>query len=501
MPLPQTEPCLEGGTTANDEARIRRIVRKVDWRLIPILFFTYMLNFMDKTILSSASVFGLIDDTHLVGQQYSWVSSIFYFGYFFWEYPTNVLIARLPVAKYLAFTTFLWGIVVAVTAACVNYGGLLAVRFLLGVAEATITPAFMFITTTWYTRDEIPVRTGIWFAGNSIGGLVASLLAYGVGHIHHPLHPWMWMFIILGVLTFLWGFVLLAFLPDSISNARFLNEDEKEIMTKRAIIKGTGRTEQVSWRWDQTVECLMDPKSWIIFCITILTQIPNGGTQNFANLVIKSFGFTSLESTLINIPASVVSALSISVTGWLAGRYSRLNNILIICVVALAVTGSAIIYSRRHIPHKGAPLFGFFLIETGPAILPLVMSLVQANYKGVTKKQTMTAMMFIAYCAGNIAGPQFFRTKEAPVYNTAFKAILICYVLAAALAAALRVYLSWLNKKRDREEGVVSGAETGDEPVKVPGKDVDAMVMDITLQAEDYDDVTDWKTVGFRYRL
>lgn len=62
MSSPQTGTALEGGTP-NDAARIRRIVRKIDWRLIPLLFFTYMLNFMDKTILSSASVFGLIDDT------------------------------------------------------------------------------------------------------------------------------------------------------------------------------------------------------------------------------------------------------------------------------------------------------------------------------------------------------------------------------------------------------------------------------------------------------
>ena len=108
----------------------------------------------------------LTDVQHLVGQQYSWVSSIFYFGYFFWEYPTNILIARLPVAKYLAINTFFWGAVVALTAACVNYGGLLAVRFLLGVAEATITPAFMFIVGAalgaggTILRHVLHVRTG-----------------------------------------------------------------------------------------------------------------------------------------------------------------------------------------------------------------------------------------------------------------------------------------------------------------------------------------------------
>lgn len=156
------------GHIGHDEAR--RIVRRIDWRIMPLLFLTYIFNFMDKTILSSAAVFGLREDNHLKGTNYSWVSSIFYFGYFMWAYPTTLLIARLPVAKYLAVNTFIWGAVVAFTAACSNYGGLITVRFFLGVAEATVSPALMFITSTWYTRDEIPTRTGIWFAGNSVGG-------------------------------------------------------------------------------------------------------------------------------------------------------------------------------------------------------------------------------------------------------------------------------------------------------------------------------------------
>lgn len=153
-----------------DDDEARRIMRRIDWRIMPLLFLTYAFNFMDKTILSSASVFGLREDTHLEGSDYSWVSSVFYFGYFLWAYPTTLLVARLPVAKYLAVNTFFWGAVVALTAACSNYGGLITVRFFLGVAEATVSPALMFITSTWYTRDEIPTRTGIWFAGNSVGG-------------------------------------------------------------------------------------------------------------------------------------------------------------------------------------------------------------------------------------------------------------------------------------------------------------------------------------------
>jgi sugar phosphate permease len=112
----------------------KRVLRKIDMRILAIMFVTYNLNFMDKTILSSAAVFGLTDDNHLVGTQYSWVSSIFYFGYLAFEYPTTLLIQRLPVGKYLSGVCLIWGVIVACTAACSSFGGLATCRFLLGVA-------------------------------------------------------------------------------------------------------------------------------------------------------------------------------------------------------------------------------------------------------------------------------------------------------------------------------------------------------------------------------
>ncbi|KAL7893424.1 major facilitator superfamily domain-containing protein [Trichoderma sp. SZMC 28014] len=492
--------------TGADAAIARRVVKKIDRVIIPLLFVTYMLNFMDKVILSSAAVFGLREDTHLVGQQYSWVSSIFYFGYLIWEYPTTVLIARLPTAKYLTFNTLVWGAVVALTAACTNFGGLMAVRFLLGMAEATITPAFMFLTSTWYTRDEMPTRVGIWFAGNSIGGIISSLIAFGLGHVHDNVHPWRWMYILLGVLTFIWSIPMFFLLPDSISKAKFLTAEEREIAANRTIVAGTGATENTRWRWDQLVECLIDPKTWLIFLIELVGQMPNSGTQSFSNIIIASFNFTSLQSTLINIPYSVLSASIIAGTGWLAGRYRTLNCILIVLVLIPCVVGSAVIYRRESVPH-GVQLFAYFLLSPGPAAMPLTMALVQSNYRGVTKKMTVTAMLFLAYCAGNIAGPQFFRTSEAPSYQTAFKTIMICYCLVIFLAIALRVYLQWMNAKRSKEEGFVGNAgaagvvAAGKVSDTVDGKDVAETVTGIQLRPEDYEDVTDWKMVGFRYRL
>jgi MFS family permease len=361
------------------------------------------------------------------------------------------------------------------------------------------------LTTHRYTRDEFPTRTGYWFAGNSIGGLIASFLAFGLGHITDSLAPWKWMYIVLGILTFFWAIPLLLFLPDNIENAKFLTERERKYATDRVVITGTGRTANTVWRLDQVLECLIDPKTWMIFSMSFLTQIPNGGTQNFGNLVLKSFGFTSLQSTLLVIPASLISAGTIAGTGWIAGRFRQLNCILIICVVTPAIIGSSLIYVRPR-TSSGVQLFGYFLLSTGPGGIPLLMSLVGANYKGVTKKMTMTALLFIAYCAGNIAGPQFFRAGDAPHYNMAFRAILVCYCLVVGMAVVLRCYLQWLNTKREREEGVKGSAGAGGVVAGKVVDEIDARNLStrlgrIELRAEDYDDATDWKTFGFRYRL
>lgn len=129
------------------------------------------------------------------------------------------------------------------------------------------------------------------------------------------------MYIILGVITFLWAIPMFFFLPDSISKAKFLTPEERQVAADRVVIAGTGSTENSHWRWDQVQECLVDPKTWFIFSIELLTQIPNGGTQSFSNIVVKSFNFTSLQSTLINIPYSVITAAVIAGTGYLAGRF------------------------------------------------------------------------------------------------------------------------------------------------------------------------------------
>jgi ACS family allantoate permease-like MFS transporter len=144
-------------------AESRKLLRKIDWILIPLLGGTVILAAVDKVITSNAAIYGMTADTHLVGQQYSWVGSIFYFGYLVAEFPAAYLVQRLPVAKLLACCVASWGVLMMCIAATQNFAGLATVRFLFGMAEV---PAFIIasiITAMWWTTAEQPIRIAFWF--------------------------------------------------------------------------------------------------------------------------------------------------------------------------------------------------------------------------------------------------------------------------------------------------------------------------------------------------
>lgn len=127
-----------------------RVKRKIDWMILPYLSVCYVFFYVDKTTLSYAAIFGIREDLNLQGTQYSWLSSIFYFGFLAWAFPTNFLMQRLPIGRYLGFNICLWGVFLMIQAAAKNFAGLATLRAFAGAAEACSDPSFMLITSMWY---------------------------------------------------------------------------------------------------------------------------------------------------------------------------------------------------------------------------------------------------------------------------------------------------------------------------------------------------------------
>ncbi|KAL6806286.1 major facilitator superfamily domain-containing protein [Trichoderma sp. SZMC 28013] len=416
---------------------------KIDLMLMPLLLGTYTLNFLDKGILSNASVFGLKDDTHLVGQQYSWVASIFYFGYMVGQPVNAYLLHKVPMGKWLAGNVFGWGVCILLGITAKNFAGIATSRFFLGLFESVTNPAFVLITSQYYTRKEHSLRSCIWWAGNSVGSFFGDLIAYGIGHGHGSLSPWKYMFITFGGFTVLWSMILMLFLPDSPWKMKFLNEREKRIAVLRVMSNHTGISSS-HWQWKQAVSVLADPQAWIFFCIAFIQCLPGGGLTAFNKLILTGLGYTNLEATIYSMPEHAVQLFSVIV--------ANARCVVIILSNIPPLVGSLIVY---YVPasDKLTRLAGVYILFTNTISYIMVLSLVASNFAGMSRKTAVSAGIFLAYSAGNLVAPQLFIDSEAPLYRTGFRGMIASFLALIVLAFILMTYLVLQNKQRDKKYG------------------------------------------------
>ncbi|OLN85228.1 Thiamine pathway transporter THI73-like protein 2 [Colletotrichum chlorophyti] len=431
--------------TAGDE---RRLKRKIDWRIVPLMFACYILQYLDKTLINYANVMGLQDDTGITGDQYSQLAMIFYVSYLGFEFPHAWGMQRYPTAKYIGVMVCLWGVVLAVTSACHNWAGLVITRVFLGVFESAVAPSLIVITTMWYKRQEQPPRMGIWYLGTGGGTIVGSLISFGFQHYHSSgFTSWQIMFLICGILTVAVGITVILVLPDNPMSAGFLTREEKVWAIERLRGNQTG-VENKNFKWPQFIECFTDPQTYLLALITIASNVPNGAVSSFQATIIKGFGYTSKETALLSIPSGAVSIVSILAATNIAGRFNqRAVNIIFLLIPGLV--GAALMAFLPE-DNKAGKLIGNYMTNCIGATLPLLYSLVGANYAGHTKKVTMNATLLICFCLGNIIGPLTFTAESAPDYVPAKIAIIVTCGLAMVFTLMLRFYYTWENRRRDK---------------------------------------------------
>ncbi|KAI8934353.1 hypothetical protein NX059_009088 [Plenodomus lindquistii] len=185
------------------------------------------------------------------------------------------------------------------TAVCFNAQGLLANRFFLGVAESCIGPGLTVIVAMWYKRSEQPLRMGAWFMGNVVAGFIGGLVAYGVGHVE-SIKPWKAVFLVFGALTVTWSAAIFYFLPDTQANARFLSREDRIKAVSRVRDNMTG-IKNNTFKTAQAFEALLDMKVWLLVTIQVAMQIANGGLQGFSSIIIRGFGFSTLNTLLVQM--------------------------------------------------------------------------------------------------------------------------------------------------------------------------------------------------------
>ncbi|KAH7219488.1 major facilitator superfamily domain-containing protein [Fusarium oxysporum] len=388
---------------------------KLDLRLMPLLCFTYALQSIDKNTISYAAVFGLREDLNLKGDEFSWTGGIFYLGYLIWEFPTSMFLQRFPINYFMSGTVIAWGAVLMAHGAVNSFTTLIVVRVLLGALEAAINPGTMLLFSMYYMRKEQPLRMGIWIGSAGMGYIIAGIASFGIGHVKSALPSWRVLFIIWGSITVAWGVILLFLLPGAPMRAKFLTPDEKARVVARVRGNGTG-IENKHFKMAQFWEAMLDMKTWLLFLFALTSNSPNGGLSAFQGLIIKGAGFSTLDTTLYQMPSGAVQLVACVLACWGA---SAIRNSRILIMLLGLVPFLAGVLGLHFLPHSDAyaRLACLWMSFSYTSTWTLSMSVSMANTAGHTKKITTNALLLIGYCLGNFVGPFFFKSNQAPQYE------------------------------------------------------------------------------------
>ncbi|CUZ58355.1 Inner membrane transport protein RhmT [Serratia marcescens] len=199
------------------------------WYIMPIVFITYSLAYLDRANFSFASAAGINEDLGITKGMSSLLGALFFLGYFFFQIPGAIYAERRSVKKLIFWCLILWGGCASLTGVVSNIPMLAAIRFILGVVEAAVMPAMLIYISNWFTKSERSRANTFLILGNPVTVLWMSVVS---GYLIHAF-GWREMFIIEGIPAVIWAFCWWVLAKDKPAQAGWLSADEKQALQQQ----------------------------------------------------------------------------------------------------------------------------------------------------------------------------------------------------------------------------------------------------------------------------
>lgn len=448
---------LDNYVSSDDTKKTARIMRKMDWRVLPIASLLYLFSFLDRSAIGNARVANMEKELKLSSSQYAACVSVFFGLYCLLEVPSNLLLKKYGAKIYLPIIVVLWGLVMAFTGLVKNFEGLLAMRILLGGFEAGLFPGITYHLTNLYPRKEIQFRIGIFFSAATIAGAFGGLLAYGLSFVEiGGYNRWPWIFFVEGILTVIVGVSSYFILFSSIPEAKFLTKDEQDFMQNRITYDSTAIPMDDTYKWQYVQAGLLDWKPWLsiisyICCITPLYSI----ALTLPTILKVSLKYDAVHAQLMTVPIYIVAAFMVVVFAYFSDRLQNRSEFLIGgCVISAIGWGIGHAY-----PHNGKVRYGaMFLSSFSYAAFPSVVALLTQNIGGKTKRSVCIAIQVGVGGLAGIISSNIFLTRWAPTFMTSYLLNILfnCGAIVAASIYWFLLYLANQSKKRQIDSGAAA---------------------------------------------
>ncbi|ALL71053.1 D-galactonate transporter (plasmid) [Paraburkholderia caribensis MBA4] len=424
--------------TTSIDHRVEQLHRiathKAMLRLIPLMCAIYFMSFLDRTNVALAKI-QLAADVGISAAAYGFGSGIFFLGYALLEVPSNLAAHRVGPRRWIARIAVTWGILSTAMMFVQGTSSFYVLRVLLGIAEAGLFPALMYMVTLWFAPHDRPVVVGwIYIApalalmlGNPLGGALMQLDGFG------GLHGWQWMFMIEGIPSVIVGIVLFFAMPERPRDARWLSAAERDVLETHAVIDVHGRAEYSSANW---IAALKRPTTVLIGLIYFLNQVAFVGLYFFAPAIVHQMHVDS--PLLIGFLAASVGLGFLLGVLILPRIHRRVNSD---CVFLGVLTAGLVVGACAYLAVTTPAARICLLTVTaffGGGVLPSYWAIAMKRLQGI---QAAAGLAFINTIGliGGFVGPYLFGMAETSSgrSDAGFTVILVAAVLGLALVPLL----------------------------------------------------------------
>ncbi len=291
----------EAGTAAlSDESKT---IHKLRMRIIPFVFVLYVISFLDRINIGFAAL-TMNKELAITSKQFGLVAGIFFFGYFLFEIPSNLLLHKIGARIWIARILITWGFLAVLTGLVHSVHQLYAVRFLLGLAEAGYFPGIVLYLTYWFRQRDQAQMIALFLAGIPVTSILGSPVSgFILDHVHWlSISSWRWLLILEGVPAVVCGVLTYFLLPNRPAEAKFLNQEEKDWIAAELARE---EQEKLASHKISAVQALMTRRVWHLGLIGFTLNIGMYGMNFWMPQLVKSVSSgisNSLIGLLVMIP-------------------------------------------------------------------------------------------------------------------------------------------------------------------------------------------------------
>ncbi|GAA5826676.1 hypothetical protein JCM11251_002851 [Rhodosporidiobolus azoricus] len=429
----------------------KKLMRRIDWRMMPYILITYMVVRLDLNNINNAGTLNketghsLKQMLHLDAKQWAWVVGCFYYPYMASEPIGTMLVKRTTPSRWLGRIMVMWGAVMACMAAVTNYGGLITCRVLLGLLEGSYFTTIVYQWSFWFTPTEIAPRMLLLYVANSSSGGFSGLFAYAVSFSNGKLAGWQWLFIIEGLLTCALGVGMFFILPDWPTTSKWLTPLEQEYIVHhlhRDAPKETGK----AFNRSEIKRMFADPTFYCFTGFWMCWSVSAWGASTMQTFLLLDLGLSgSAVTQLLQIPPAATGVAMCLISYYLIKKQG-VNPFLICLLIVGGVLVSFIVMLKA--PQSGVR-FAALCVITGsaPSAYACLWPRRVASLRGTSASALGIGLLNAFSQFSGILGPQLWRTDYGPRYENPCKAAL-AFVSMAFLLVGLTWYimegdLSW----------------------------------------------------------